>query len=134
MIVVVGCGSKKLDHPAPAAELYQGSYFKLRLAYAMTLTEPDNIFILSALWGFLPLSRVVEPYNLKMGERGSIGELELRNQAIALAISHDRCTVLAGSKYVKACKAIWPDLEAPLRGRIGEQMAWLKGQANVALD
>lgn len=134
MIVVVGCGSKKLDHAAPAAELYQGGYFKLRLAYARQLTSDENIFILSALHGFIPLDRVIEPYDLRMGQPGSIHPADLKAQAEQFGMFQDRWTVLAGIDYIKACLALTSNIITPLRGKVGEQMAWLKGQLNVPVD
>ncbi|MEW1642653.1 DUF6884 domain-containing protein [Streptomyces sp. NPDC091219] len=46
-LVVIPCGSRKLDHPARAADLYTGSYHRACRATAEAL-RPDRLLILSA--------------------------------------------------------------------------------------
>lgn len=46
-LVVIPCGSRKLDHPARAADLYTGSYHRACRAAAEAL-RPDQLLILSA--------------------------------------------------------------------------------------
>lgn len=46
-LVVVPCGSRKRDYPAPAKDLYISSYQQLCLRAAYALTAPANIRILS---------------------------------------------------------------------------------------
>jgi cytoplasmic iron level regulating protein YaaA (DUF328/UPF0246 family) len=81
---VIPCGATKLPHAAKARELYIGSMFKDALRTADQLGAP--VFILSALHGLLPDSQVVEPYNVKMGQKNSIvNELQpLREQLTQL--------------------------------------------------
>lgn len=65
MIGVVGCGAEKLEHAAPARELYTGQLFRKSLAYAEA--RCDRVWIVSAKGGLLALDQVVEPYNAKLG-------------------------------------------------------------------
>ncbi len=67
--------------PAPAGELYVGGYHVACRRAAAVLTTPDRILILSALYGLLPLDRVIAPYDLRMGRPGSISPEALRRQA-----------------------------------------------------
>jgi hypothetical protein len=62
MIVLLACSKTKLDHPAPAAELYQGALFRLALQYARAL-DPDEIYILSALHHALRPEQLTHPYD-----------------------------------------------------------------------
>lgn len=63
MIVFIGCGASKMKNACKAKNMYVGNYFRLCLAYAQTFTTQDNIYILSAKYGVLPLEKVIEPYN-----------------------------------------------------------------------
>jgi hypothetical protein len=77
---VVPCGAAKLDWAAPARVLYTGSMFRhvLRAAEGeAAATERDlgvdaEVLILSALHGLVRLDEVLEPYDVKMGDPGSI--------------------------------------------------------------
>ena len=64
-IALLSCVSKKLDHPAPAAELYTSPLFRLSLAYARQL-HPDAIHILSARYGLVDLDEVIVPYDVTL--------------------------------------------------------------------
>ena len=70
--VVIPCGGAKLPHSAHADELYTGSMFKDTLRTALTMTTRDNVFILSAKYGLVQLDTVLAPYDLKMGQAGSV--------------------------------------------------------------
>lgn len=85
-IVVVPCGAGKLDHAAPAADLYTSQHFALTLRAARKLAEDQGarVFILSALHGLLDPATVVEPYNVKMGDRGCITPAALADQLAAI--------------------------------------------------
>lgn len=67
---IIPCGAAKLDHAAPACELYIGSAFKGALAAALNQVDGDRskILILSALHGLVTLDQVLEPYDVKMGD------------------------------------------------------------------
>lgn len=79
-IVIIPCGGTKLPHAATAAELYTGSMFKDALRTARAMTAEDNIFILSAKHGLVALETMLEPYDLKMGQPGSVSLNTLRCQ------------------------------------------------------
>lgn len=63
MIVFVGCGVTKMKNACKVKKMYAGNYFQTCLAYAQTFTTQDNIYVLSANYGLLPLEKVIEPYN-----------------------------------------------------------------------
>lgn len=60
-IVLISCVSQKLSQRAKAKDLYVSTLFKLNVRYAKKL-KPDDIFILSAKYGLLPLEQEIEPY------------------------------------------------------------------------
>lgn len=61
-IILISCVSKKLMHKSKAKDLYVSPLFQKSLQYAKSL-NPDKIFILSAEYGLLDLSREIEPYD-----------------------------------------------------------------------
>lgn len=91
---VIPCGGAKLAHAAPAAELYVGSMFRHALVNverraSMDEDEgrgPARVLILSALHGLVELDTVLAPYDLRMGDPGSVTAETLAAQALALGI------------------------------------------------
>ena len=69
---VIPCGAAKLGTSAPAAEFYTGSMFKDALETARQHFSDDKIFVLSAKHGLVRLDTVLDPYDLKLGDPGSI--------------------------------------------------------------
>jgi hypothetical protein len=91
---VIPCGGKKLDHAAPARDLYCGSMFRHTLANVEQLAAldeaegrgPARVVILSALHGLVGLDTVLEPYDQRMDQAGSVAAETLTGQALALGI------------------------------------------------
>lgn len=141
-LVVIPCGGAKLDHAAPAAELYTGGYFRACLAYGRAYGE--RVLILSALHGLIELDRVVEPYELRMGEPGAVDHerATLYGQALGLGVAElVDVALIGGRRYVNAARSVWPGAVAPLdalpsghRG-IGYQLqalnAWTAARSGV---
>ena len=65
LVHLVACVGQKLDHPARAGHLYQSDWFRKALAYVTS--QGGRWFILSALHGVIPPSRMIEPYNVTLG-------------------------------------------------------------------
>jgi hypothetical protein len=130
------CGARKLTEPAPAGQLYTGSYHLACRRAAAALTTPDRILILSALHGLLPLDQVTTPYELRMGQPGSIGAAALRRQAEQLDLVDElQVIVLAGRAYTTAALTVWPHASTPLAGAggLGRQLAVLSRIAGTGL-
>jgi hypothetical protein len=130
MIVIISCGAQKAPDRQKAQLLYTGPYFQDCLAYARTLAPDKDIWILSAKHGLLGLNDELDPYNLKMGEPGSITTTELDGQAEFYGLREEQVVVIGGGLYVEACRQIWPDVQAPLEGRggMGQQRQWMRTQ------
>lgn len=123
-LVLIGCGATKRDRPAPAAELYTGTYFGLALRAARALVPDDRIRIISALHGLLPLHRTVGPYDLRIGDNLAITPATFRGQVRRSGLgSCTDVTVLAGKSYAALARAAWPQARTPLDGTrgIGDQ-------------
>jgi hypothetical protein len=113
MIVVISCGAKKRTTPSRAIDLYDGSYFKAARNWARSVTTDNRIFIMSAKYGLLPANKVVHPYNLRMGQAGSVTVGILRQQARALLIDREVAIVVAGGAYANMARQVWTDIRTP---------------------
>ena len=103
-IVIIPCGGAKLTTPAPARELYIGSMFRDQLATALTMTDEENIFILSAKHGLIALDTIVEPYDLKMGQKNTVATETLAAQVDAIMPKNETYIIdaLLPKKYAEA--------------------------------
>lgn len=70
--------------------MHLGNYHRACHAAAAALTTPDQILILSALHGLLPLDQIIEPYDQRMRDPGSITTAQLVEQAAALGLDQDQ--------------------------------------------
>lgn len=126
-VVIVPCGGRKLDHAAPAGDLYVGSYHRQTRKAATAIAERTGarVLILSALHGLVELGTVLEPYDLRMGQPGSVTAARVAGQAAALGIAAAVVTVIAGRAYADVVTAVWPHAVRVLDGTSGmpHQMA-----------
>lgn len=130
---LVSCVSKKLDHPAPAKDLYCSTWFKLARKYVEAQQTPW--FILSAEHWLVRPDQVLEPYNKRMGGPKWARRAWAWNVDVALLSAGvrpgDRIVILAGYDYREF---LVPDLEArnmvveaPLHGfDLFQQLKWFK--------
>ena len=69
---LISCGKEKLDHAAPAHDLYTGSYFKLCKKWITKRTGEHSRCsewaILSAKYGLVMPDQVIEPYDLCLSD------------------------------------------------------------------
>lgn len=90
MVCVIPCGGEKLDHSAPARDLYTSSTFRLAWDAAMAEVKAydgdSRILILSALHGLIDPETIIDPYDVKMGDNGSVTPETVTAQAVALGI------------------------------------------------
>lgn len=135
-LVVIPCGSRKLDRPARAADLYTGSYHRACRKAADAL-RPERLLILSARYGLLDLDDVVEPYDTPHGGSDAVTSQLVLEQATSRGIVLlDPVVALGGARHVGLVHSVWPHALTPLAGTrgMGEQMARLaalrKGTVN----
>ena len=126
-VVVVPCGKRKLDRPAPAGLMYLGGYHRACRSYAERVGA-DRVLVLSARHGLLERHDVVEPYDLRMGQRGSVEPAALREQAERLGVLDAEVVVLGGRPYVDRALEVWPHALQPLDGctSTGSQLRRMK--------
>lgn len=85
-IVVIPCGAQKLATAAPAGDLYVSQHFQLTYRAARRLAEDQGarVFILSARHGLTDPATVLDPYDVKMGDRHAIAPAVLAEQLAAI--------------------------------------------------
>lgn len=126
-LYLIACSAAKLDHAAPAAQLYTGQAFKLAMAAAARAGA--DVLILSAMHGAVEPTDILAPYDRALSKMTRRERLIWEITTAAKLMQHrDRTiVVLAGKHYAKAL-AGFPNVSLPLRGQgIGQQLATLKG-------
>lgn len=119
MIVIISCGKAKQSRRCRAGEMYRGNYFRQLLAYARVLTDDAQIFILSGKYGLLRLSDEIDPYDLRLGQSGSVSVWTVRQQARRLMISYNKpITMLCTGRYANFVRRVFVknQITAPLEG------------------
>ncbi|MFR9754100.1 DUF6884 domain-containing protein [Nocardia sp. 004] len=115
-LLLVACGARKAPNPAPAAELYGGTYFAECLRAARALADDSDIRIISARHGLVTLAEELEPYDTRIrGRRDQVADL-IRYQARTARLLARPVIVLGGRDYVETVRAVWPHAVAPLAG------------------
>ncbi|SFF74650.1 hypothetical protein SAMN05216251_12716 [Actinacidiphila alni] len=127
-VVVIPCSGAKLDRRATAGEIYTGRLHGQARRAADALTAGGGtVLVLSALHGFLSLTREIEPYEHRWNQPGSVTAVELLAQAAALGLADaDDVILLTPSAYTARAARVWPEARAPLAHMgIGRQLARL---------
>ena len=133
---LIACSSRKKTHAAPAHDLYDSDLFNLSLQFAERL-EPDEIYVLSAKYGLLPIERVIEPYNKTLNEMSASdvkrwATYVLGQMAMVSDLKRDHFIILAGQTYRKFLVPYLGSYTVPLEGkRIGEQIQFLQSMAGA---
>ncbi len=96
-IGIIPCAASKIDSPAAARDLYSSSSFRMALAAA--LANFDRVLILSALHGLISPDQIIAPYDVRMGDAGSVSPATITDQALALGIEDDDIYALLPSAY-----------------------------------
>jgi len=134
IVGLVACSATKLDHPAPAADLYQGQLFRKSKAFVERWCHAWSI--LSAEHWVVAPDEVIKPYDKRMpGDHDGRWRWDQAVSWQAYRLWHDADMILLGgrdySRWVTTGN--WSrvlSIRMPLQGMgIGEQMQWLSGSA-----
>jgi hypothetical protein len=113
--LIIPCGKDKASEPKPAKKLYTGRMYLHTLATVLAVAAwceqrgiPVRIFILSALHGLIGLDEEIAPYDLKMGDDGSVTPAVLADQArqLGLAPGEVVCAFLPRAYLARLTKAL----------------------------
>jgi hypothetical protein len=132
-VYLVSCVAKKQDHACKAADLYVSQWFRKARAYVEATRCPW--FILSAEYGLLKPSCVVEPYNKTLNRMTRPERQDWAKRVIAQMEadlpSAECIVVLAGARYreflLDYLRSRVRTVEVPMQGLpIGKQLQFLK--------
>lgn len=131
MNIFLSCTKKKASHRCKAEDMYkESSLFSKALEYAKSL-NPDNIYILSAKYHVLPLSKEINPYNKTLkdcsAEEREEWTKEVVKQLKSKNINFEAKTLFfCGEDYIQYLKEYFPNSKSMFSGKgIGEIMHWL---------
>jgi hypothetical protein len=115
--------------------MYTGAYHMGCLKFALSLVPSNQILILSAKYGLLRLTDWIEPYNLKMGEKGCVTAEAVRQQALDMGLLDEQVCAIGGRSYTDICRVVWPTASTPLDGvgGMGRQLAWLSRHRGISV-
>jgi hypothetical protein len=131
-IALVACVGKKLDHPAPAADLYQSAWFRKARRYAEA--AGDLWYILSARYCLTKPDQMIEPYNVTLNDKSrqarQVWAADVANHLKIVDPPPCQVVILAGLRYreflVPLLRHDGYAVEVPMAGLgIGQQLAWL---------
>ena len=101
MVILVGCSGVKRSGALPAWQKYDGPLWKsLRAVEGVEhLINTDQIYVISALYGVFPASRIINDYDYFLTNKESVQNLAnlIKTQEIPQTIH-----VFAGIKYREA--------------------------------
>ena len=132
--MVISCGGKKASTPQPARYMYQGGYFQSTLRYALSITTPENVRILSSKYGLLKLTDVIAPYEMVITDKNAISNTELREQATAQGLLNvSPVYIVAGKRYDEKLRTIYPNARNLLDGvgGMGKQIKYLNNRQGI---
>jgi hypothetical protein len=132
-LALVSCVKLKIDHPAPAKDLYMRSqWFRGARRYAQE--HAKSWFILSALRGLVDPETVIEPYEQSLNG-ADIDErhewtMKVIRQIAEKELFGDRVVVLAGLHYrqllINPLILRFKQMDVPMEGlMMGQQLQWL---------
>ena len=147
MRLVISCGAGKLEHKAPAFQLYTGSLWSsFRKAHKSSALPLERVWVLSALWGLIPASTELEPYNAQVvpETKRKLEDHQIRSSELAkkLTATEEPIYFVGGAPYLAALQlagfkeilvldqlATFPNVAA--RNGIGKQrqaLSWFLGR------
>lgn len=127
-VVLVSCSAGKEEKAMPAEKLYNSDLFKKQMEYAKKLAPDNNVYIISAKYHLVPLSKTIAPYNLTLKEmpandREKWAEVVLKQlKEKGYNLDKDKFVILAGNAYRQYLEPHMKNVEVPFEGlRIGQQ-------------
>jgi hypothetical protein len=130
MICLVACGKKKRTYSCRARDMYIGSMFRARLAFAEM--KQYTIYIISAKYGLLCLTDIISPYDKTMK---NASQREQKAWAFKVITALDRVaktergsviTILGGAAYYKYLAKYYRMINPFAHLKQGEQIKKLK--------
>jgi hypothetical protein len=137
-LVLISCVKQKLEHSAPARELYTSPLF----VGCRTIVEACQAdwFVLSALHGLVDPKTVIDPYDLTLNSMKTADRREWAIRVLAdllpIASRYGRVVFFAGQRYreflVGPIRESGIEVVIPMEGlTLGRQLSWLNRHAPI---
>ena len=133
MVVFIGCGKRKAIKKCEAQSMYQGDYFKTCLRYAKVLTDNKNIYILSAKYGLLHLTDIIEPYNITLNNSSKEYRQQWKERVLEQfrqenIVPTQTAIMVCGKNYWKQLADYFQEVQLPLESfkGMGEQISFMQ--------
>lgn len=125
--MVVPCSAAKLPHPAPAAQLYTGSFTRFAFAAADAVACRHRTVVLSGRYGLVRADEILTPYEQRIDRPGAVDDATLAGQVHTLGLDRSEVWALTGRVYHDRLARVLDTLVWPLEGcrGIGGQRAVL---------
>lgn len=138
-VFLVSCVGEKLDHAAPAKDLYQSAWFKKAREY---VEARGRWFVLSALLGLVDPDSTIDPYNATLNDMSAAERREWAGRVfveIERSIPVGDLVVMAGRNYrdylIPLLVAAGYSVSVPLENLgIGEQLSWFNSHNSAQTD
>jgi hypothetical protein len=124
-VIVVGCTKSKMGYACPAEEMYSKSHLFKKTVVFIKSNYYTEYLILSAKYGIISPSDIIEPYEVKMG---SVIPTEILVSIRTNLSDYNKIIAFCGSNYVNAMRKAFPTkcIVEPLRGLgIGKRLQFL---------
>ena len=120
-VVLVACTKEKYKGTYPAGYIYMKSReFRKYMEYARLLTSSENIFVISALHGLLPLDTLIKNYEYALAGKPKFvkdiwGKRVAEQLKLSFDVSETMFVVLADANYFIPLMPHLPNMKMPLK-------------------
>lgn len=106
VLIITSCSKKKLNYPAIAANLYQGTLFKKVKKFAKIINA--DFKIISAKHGLIDSQDKIEPYDQEIENISDIRKLRKTVEKLQDILSfYDKIIIIMGKKYRKIFSSLF---------------------------
>lgn len=137
-VVVIPCSGLKLSYPAPARDLYTGTFFRKALALADRCDA--DLYIFSAKYGLIHPDTVIAPYDLVLWYNSAMRAAHKRGKSLPPLACPKAVTALKQAANVilqryskrvylmskKYCAQLVPGDQPLSNLQLGKQLQWLE--------
>lgn len=128
--VFISCVKTKRSSRCMAKDMYVSPLFKKAYQYALKFVSEDKIYILSAKYGLIHSSQMIDPYektlNAERDKERKVWAYNVVQQMKAKGIPLDASVMLLGGvNYTKYLSMVLKKASCPLKGlSMGKTLQW----------
>lgn len=128
--VFISCVKTKRSSRCMAKDMYISSLFKKAYQYALKFVSEDKIYILSAKYGLIHGSQMIDPYektlNAERDKERKVWAYNVIQQMKAKGVPLDASIMLLGGvNYTKYLSMVLKNASCPLKGlSMGKTLQW----------